>query len=395
MEVLASPLFILAVLCFNIVISEWLVRRTFLRHLGTALLVILVTAILANLRVIPSASNAPPLYDIIFSYIAPIAIFYLLLEVNLRNLKQAGLPMLLMFAIGAIGTMAGVYTGMWAVSGRESIGPSYNAIGGMFTGTYIGGSINFNAVALHYEVNKEGTLYAGSVAVDNIITTSWMVVTIVLPKVLSRFYYREPKTSQLAASEESKPAVSEEMMNKHNHDAETLSPLDLGIMIGLGLAALLVSNLLSSLFSGVGVTVPSILILTTMALVLAQIPLFHRLKGGRVLGMFTVYLFLAVIGAYCEFAALAEIGSLGVTLLIFATILVLVHGAITFGLGAALKQDWNIVAIASQANIGGSTSALALARSLDRPDLLLPAILVGALGNAVGTYLGFLVARSL
>ena len=387
MEVLGSPLFVLAVLCFNIVISEWLVRKTFLKHFGTALLVIVVTAVLANLRVIPSASNAPPLYDIIFSHIAPIAIFFLLLEVNLRNLKRAGLPMLIMFAIGAIGTMAGVYTGMWAVSGRESIGPFYNAIGGMFTGTYIGGSINFNAIALHYEVNKEGTLYAGAVAVDNIITTAWMIVTIVLPKVLSKFYHLEPKTSQVT--------VTEEMMNKHNHDAETLSPLDLGIMIGLGLAALLVSNLLSSLLSGVGITVPSILILTTIALIFAQIPLFHRLKGGRVLGMFTVYLFLAVIGAYCEFAALAGIGSLGVTLLIFTTIVVLIHGAITFGLGAVLKQDWAVVSIASQANIGGSTSALALARSLDRQDLFLPAILVGALGNAIGTYLGFLVARSL
>ena len=49
-------------------------------------------------------------------------------------------------------------------------------------------------------------------------------------------------------------------------------------------------------------------------------------------------------------------------------------------------------AVASQANIGGSTSALALAKSLGRSDLMLPAILVGALGNAVGTYLGFLTA---
>ena len=387
MEILANPLFVLAVLCINIVISEWLVRKTFLKHFGTALLVIVITAIFANLRLIPSASNAPPLYDIIFSHIAPIAIFFLLLEVNLRNLKQAGLPMLVMFAIGAIGTMAGTFAGMWAVSGREAIGPFYNAIGGMFTGTYTGGSINFNAVALHYEVNKEGTLYAGSIAVDNILTTAWMIATIALPKVLSKFFYRKSKTSQAA--------LSQEITVKDSDDAETLSPMDLGIMMGLGISSLLVANLLAALLSGAGVNVPSILILTTIALVFAQIPLFHRLKGGRLLGMFSVYLFLAVIGAYCEFAALSAIGSIGITLLIFATILVLVHGIITFGLGAVLKQDWEIVSIASQANIGGSTSALALARSLNRSDLFLPAILVGALGNGIGTYLGFLVAKLL
>jgi len=53
-----------------------------------------------------------------------------------------------------------------------------------------------------------------------------------------------------------------------------------------------------------------------------------------------------------------------------------------------------MVSIASQANIGGSSSALALARSLKRDDLLLAAVLVGALGNAIGTYLGFLMANA-
>jgi len=63
-----------------------------------------------------------------------------------------------------------------------------------------------------------------------------------------------------------------------------------------------------------------------------------------------------------------------------------------FVVGLLFRQDWDVVAVASQANIGGSTSALALAKSLGRTDLLLPAILVGSLGNGVGTYLGFAVA---
>jgi uncharacterized membrane protein len=49
--------------------------------------------------------------------------------------------------------------------------------------------------------------------------------------------------------------------------------------------------------------------------------------------------------------------------------------------------------VVSQANVGGSTSALALAKSLGREDLLVPGILLGSLGNAVGTFLGFLAVR--
>jgi len=60
-------------------------------------------------------------------------------------------------------------------------------------------------------------------------------------------------------------------------------------------------------------------------------------------------------------------------------------------LGGFTFRDWDIVAIASQANVGSSTSAIAIAESLNRNELVLPAILVGTLGNALGTYLGFLV----
>ena len=67
-------------------------------------------------------------------------------------------------------------------------------------------------------------------------------------------------------------------------------------------------------------------------------------------------------------------------------------GLTVFGVSSILRVDPAVAAVASQANIGGGTSALALARSLGRADLVLPAILVGALGNGLGTYLGFLTA---
>jgi uncharacterized membrane protein len=82
-------------------------------------------------------------------------------------------------------------------------------------------------------------------------------------------------------------------------------------------------------------------------------------------------------------------------MLLFVSVLVMVHSLIQFGVGAMLKQDWAVISVASQANLGGSASCLALTKSLNRPDLHLPGILAGALGNAVGTYCGLLVAEYL
>ncbi len=318
-------------------------------------------------------------YTGIFRYLAPLSIFYLLLDVNLASIRRAGAPMLLLFALGSVGTVLGVLAGMWLIDGETHFGDLYPAISGMFTGTYSGGSVNFNAVALHYDVMEEGVLYAGMTAVDNIITAIWMMVTLVVPLLL-----RRGKPAKVTAATAAAADVE--------RTSESISIISLGVLLSIGLGALFVSNALADWCSDLGFTVPSILILTTIALVLAQVPAIQRLSGGQILGLFFVYLFLAVIGAFCELAALSQIGDLAWRLLALVVTIVAVHGALVFGVAALGKLDMDTAAVASQANIGGSSSALALAKSLDRMDLYLPAILVGSLGNGVGTYLGFMVA---
>ena len=365
------PLLVVAMLALNIALSEWLVRNSFFRHLGTALLVILITAVEANLGIIPSASDEFPLYSTVFQYIAPIAIFYLLLGVSFRSLRLAGGPMIAVFSIGVFGTMVGVAAASFIVDlqGKIELAP---ALGGMFAGTYIGGSINFNAVALALNVVKEGTLYAGSVAVDNILTAIWMITTIAIPKMMVR--------------KKKLPEVKIERSGNQEQDSEVLNPFGMALLIVLAPAVLWVSDSLAAIIS-----LPSILIVTTIALVLAQFPVIQQISGSKILGLMGVYFFLAVIGAYCEVAAMGQIGELAIVLLSFAAIIVTIHGAVTFSLGVWLFKDWELAAVASQANVGGSTSALALAKSLARQDLILPGILVGALGNGIGTYLGFIV----
>lgn len=376
---LQNPLYVLFVHCVNIVLAEWAVRRTAFRHLGTAFTVILFTAIVANFGLLPASTQSSPIYDGIFSYVAPLSIFFLMLGVNLNSIRQAGTPMLLMFLVGSVGTVLGAFVGMWVIGGSTGIGPQFYALGGMYTGTYIGGSVNFNAVALHYGLSKDGSLFAAATAADNILSAIWVAATIALPQVLKRFFPQEKNSGTVVQS--AKVLVHE--------DAETISPLDLGLLLALGFGAIVLAGQLSALVP----QVPSVLILTTLALGLAQVPLVHRLRGNKMLGLFCIYLFLSVIGAYCDIPALLQDGTLALRLLLFVSILVLVHAVVIFGIGTLFKQDWDLLGIASQANIGGAGSAMACARSLNRPDYELPAILVGSLGNATGTYWGILVAE--
>ncbi|MGI8891166.1 MAG: DUF819 domain-containing protein [Chthoniobacterales bacterium] len=377
MSFVLEPLYVATVLCLLVALSEWLSRRQYFQYLGSALIVILAAAVLANLGLLPSSRNAPPLYDGIFNYLAPIAIFFLLLDVKLRDLREAGLPMLLLFLLGAAGTMAGVLIGYQLLAPQNhGVGKAF-AVAGMYTGTYIGGSVNLNAVALQYDVGKSGTLFAAINAADNIITTIWIIATILLPRLLQRAW---PRRVPVAASEVN-AAVELEAPERTN-------VLDFSILIALGLGSLFLSQLLSRLLP----SIPYVLTLTTVALVLAQMPIVQRLGGAKVLGYFTVLIFLAVVGAYCDLGALIENGAIAGRLLAWVTISVAVHGLVLFGIGGLLKQDWAIIAVASNANVGGATSAGVLATAIGRGDLRLPGILAGSLGNALGTYAGFMVA---
>lgn len=384
---MASALYLLTVLALLVVASEWLARRKGFRHLGSALLVILLGAVVANLGLIPAGSTpeAPvPVYEAVFAHVAPIAIFWLLLAVNLRQVLRAGLPLLALFFVGSLGTLGGAVLAVRVVGGAAALGPLYDAIAGMFTGTYVGGSVNFNAVALEYGVMRDGTLYGGAVVVDNIVTTVWIVATLALPRLLVALWPGRPAAGEGAPAAAAAPIVDLE------DEIETLDPGKLALVVALGIGAHGLSNLAAGALAGAGFAVPSILLLTTLALVLAQVPAVARMAGPRVLGMVGVYLFLAVIGAFCDLGAMARLGRLGLVLLAFAGLTVLVHGIVLFGTAWLFRMDLAGAAVASQANVGGSTSALALAKSLGREDLLVPGILLGSVGNAIGTFLGFL-----
>lgn len=377
MNFIENPVYVLTVLCLMVILSLYAAKTKWGKPMGAALLVIVFTAIVANLKLIPSASNTIPLYDAIFSYLAPISIFFLLLGANLRSIKKAGAPMIGLFLIGSLATVLGILVSWYLVSPQNVLGDDGRILAGMLTGTYTGGSVNFNAVALAYDFQERGTLYAGAIAVDNVITAIWVIVTIAFPVLLRRFF----KDKKISASSTEN--------DKTENDGIDLQSM--GWLLFIGLAAFLVSELIAEVLP----KIPSIITLSTLGIILAQTSFVSKLKGGHTLGLYLVYLFLAVIGAYCEISSVIALKEVGLTLLLFTSIAVLIHGCVIILLGAFTFRDWDMISIASQANIGGGTSAIALAETFNRKELILPAILVGTLGNALGTYLGFLVVSIL
>ena len=374
MPFIYNPIYVLGMLSLMVILSIYIGKTKLGKQFGAALLVILFTAVIANLKLIPSASDSIGLYDVIFKYIAPISIFYLLLNVNLNSIKKAGLPMISLFVIGSLATTVGILISWVILTPENILGEDAKIIAGMLTGTYTGGSVNFNAIAIEYGFQKKGVLYAGTIAVDNVVTAVWILVTLILPVFLSKIWKSKTDHNK----------ISNEQVKISDKGIDLIS---LAWLTFLGIMSFYLSEILVQYFP----RIPSILILSTFGIGLAQTKFVSNLKGGHNLGLYLVYLFLAVIGAYCEIGAVYQLKEIGFTLLLFTTLAVSFHGILTIIIGGLVYRDWQIIAIVSQANVGGGASAIALAETFNRKELILPAILVGTLGNALGTYLGFFV----
>lgn len=387
MALIQTPVALLAVLAVGVAVAELVGRLSWGRKVGAALIVIVVGALLANFRIIPPAGAGGPVYDPIFAVVTPAAIFLILLEANLKALRRAGGPMLIAFGLGAAGTAAGVLVAGLLTPARAMLGGNFEALSGMFAGTYIGGAANFNAIALHYGVLREGDLYATAVVVDNIATGVWILITVAMPVLLYRTGLFGKPGERTAATPDEAP------------EAALATPLTgslaVALPLALALTGVVVANLAAAGLKSLGLAVPSILILTTLALVAAQIPVVARMTLSRPLGLYGVYVFLIVVGASIDIAALIASGPLGLMLMAFVTILMLVHGVVLVTAAQLLKIEPEIVAIASNANIGGATSAVSLAEAFGREDLVLPGLIAGTVGTAIGTYVGFAVVALL
>ncbi|WP_423809604.1 DUF819 family protein [Piscibacillus halophilus] len=78
-------------------------------------------------------------------------------------------------------------------------------------------------------------------------------------------------------------------------------------------------------------------------------------------------------------------------LLVFMAIIVLFNMLITFTVGRVFKFSLEEMIVASNANIGGPTTAAAFAIAKGWTKLIVPIMLVGTLGYVIGNYLGSMV----
>lgn len=99
--------------------------------------------------------------------------------------------------------------------------------------------------------------------------------------------------------------------------------------------------------------------------------------------IFCLKVFFVVIGASGN---VWSVISTAPSIFLFAFVQVTVHMVVIFGLGKLFGFDLKLLLLASNANIGGPTTASGMATSKGWDDLIIPGILAGIFGITIATF---------
>ena len=355
----------LVVILLLTALGWWLSRSTSLgQQLGTTLVVLVLGLLVTNITGWQPTKEAAGL---ISGPLTSLAIVQLLLAIDLRRVWPDARRLLTPFVAAVLLTLvavmlSGLVLGPW-------LGEPLSVLSGMFAARFTGGSINFVSIARAFDPPESLLLIA--TAASHVAFAIWFALSIWIGQRWA--------TSDPASACESR-AQDEPQVHK------PLSVYGLALLWGLGV--LFVSRVLELLFAAV----PAILVLTTVSLIVAQLPGRVSRRGCYDEGLLLIQPFFTVIGLSSPMSGL--LGE-GLPVLVFATLIVALQA-----IGLLLLRRWcrwpvAETLVASQASIGGPSTALALATSLKRPELVLPSVAIGLLGYLVGTYLGFIASAVL
>ncbi|NOU58595.1 DUF819 domain-containing protein [Marinifilum caeruleilacunae] len=349
--------------------------------LSGILVTMISMSLLAMAGVVPVASNPNikvEVYELVFSYFIPISIPMLLFSSNIVKIVKESGKLLVAYILGAIGIVLGCFLAF----GFINLGPDSGKTAGVIAATLIGGSVNFIAAAeaLNFSTNP---LFTATIAVDNFVSNLYTLFLFLTPSLLflSRFFVKPKAENRI-----------EETGSGKKEFPITIERIAVSVFIAALIAGAgnFVSPYLQSLLN-TDINL-SILIITVFAVLAANLfPKFLQPLENTAfsIGLWMMYVFLAVIGAATN---IQQIFSIGPAVLAFYLCIMLFHFLFLMFLAKLFKLDVYEVVISSAANIMGPSVAAPMAASMGQKKLVTPGILVGILGYVIGTFIGVSIA---
>lgn len=374
--ILNSTVSLLAVMFMTISLGLYLSKRKPFTSFGPAIIVIVIGIILSNFRIVPTWADV---YGVMFEYAIPLSIAIMLLNVDLSGMFKLSKQPLLAMAFAVISVSVAAFVGGLFMADKI---PEGWKIAGMFVGTYTGGSSNLTAIGK--ALGASADTFAAANAADYVVGVPGLALLMAAPAFM--------KNSKWFNKIWPYKLTDEELELEGGHDfmkPKEWSIHDIAWLFGIGFSIVFIATTLAQFFPAQYVSTMQIILITTIAIIVAQFKPVKELKGKMDLGLYVALFFLVIIGFMVD---IRQFFTSTITISIYCAIVILGSLLLHLLLCRMAKIKYQYVGISIMAAIADGSSAALMAATGKWESIISIAVVLGIIGSAAGNYVGISVA---
>lgn len=351
-----------------------------LSRIGAVVICYGVGLVIGNTGILPEGIGK--MQEDIYSYCVILAIPMLLFSLDIRKwISMAGKTMLSL-VLGLFSVIVMVLTGYFLF--RDQI-PDIWKVSGVLTGFYSGGAPNAAAISVALEM--ESGVFILTQTYDLVVGA---VTLLFLMTVAQRFFLLFMRPYRSSGMEKEGDLRESYHARYESYDGIFTPRIFLALLLVLGLSILILGMAAGSslLFLGALKDTYIILAITTLGIAASFIPQINKIEKSFQGGIYLILVFCLV------FASMADISMFSmesVPLLAYVLLAVpaalLLHGI----LSRIFNVDVDNFLIISVALSMSPPFVPAVASALKNREIILPGLIVGLVGYAIGNYLGVLM----
>ncbi|MEX0981156.1 MAG: DUF819 family protein [Bacteroidales bacterium] len=292
--------------------------------------------------------------------------------------------------LGVVSVVIMVFIGYFLL--RDSI-PSAHKIGGLLIGVYTGGTPNLAAIARGLSVDED--LYILTHTVDLAIGAIVLLFLITGAKRFFGLYLKPYRHSDEYDDVETAQTVSVFESYTGFFSREHFP----GVLRAFGFALIVFAAGfgMTFLFEGESKDTAAILTVTTLGILLSLVPAVNRNRKSFQLGMYFIYVFCVIVASKADLKEIFSPESAGLLANIAIYIALAMAGSLF--LHSLLSKIFGITnddfIITSTALSNSPPFVPVVAAALKNREVMVPGMIIGVIGYAIGNYLGVLVAKIL
>ncbi len=373
-----DPMSVFAFLATLVAVIFWLsgVKKfeKFFEYVPPVIFVYFLPMIATTLGITPASSAS---YDFTTRYLLPLALFLLMISIDLKSVAKLGPVALFMVTAGTLGIVVGGPIALMLFGGM--LPPEAWKGFAALSGSWIGGTANMVAIA--ESVDTPESAFGPIIVVDTVVGYGWMGILLFFSVWQKKFDKRT--NANTAAIEETNARLAEMDQDRHPTTVK-----DAAFLIGLGMGAAVLSVNLGGMIPSLGdptiisATTWAVLIIVTVGLFLSFTPLREFEKvGASQFGYTALYLLLAGIGAQGDLREVIQ----APIYLVAGAVWLAIHILFLYVAARIVRAPLFFIATGSMANVGGAASAPVVA-GVYHPAMAPVGLLMAVVGYVFGIY---------